>query len=503
MRTFGKALEVLWTLTLLPLIRSRDTTLTRHMQKYGYGLLPGQRIATDLTKVDVLQDDLTPKLDNAQKLWAMGVPFDTIDEALNLGIGKVDGGDVGFVPSSVVPVELAIEPPPPPPVMPLQAPPSGGDGQTPPPDNSGDNPPPPPQDAPPSEPPPAKYLLPDGAKEQAKRALKKLIQGVQDEHLRSLREGKEWHLHALDAAELERWLGEYANDVADALKRAVVSVAGDHDAVNAAYNELKGDAYLLSLLEVEAATPFFTGLITHDAYAAFKAMVLQLDPSDDEAEQKARLEVERIFGRDLAKALGDQLGELVPDNATDEQVRAAVHRVEATSGGVRAVLRASLEQSSSLGTTIALDTLQNVGLAFDWQLAHTQAAAWASRYSFDLVQGINRTSQGRLQTAVSDWFREPTTIRDLQNELAPTFGKQRAKLIAQTETTRAAHEGAVAGYEQSGVVAGLQWQTSADERVCPVCGPLQGTNLPMRGGSTPPAHPGCRCWTIPIVDTSK
>jgi SPP1 gp7 family putative phage head morphogenesis protein len=247
------------------------------------------------------------------------------------------------------------------------------------------------------------------------------------------------------------------------------------------------------------------GAITHDAY---KALVLQLDPGgEDDAEQQIRMELERKFGRDLGRAFDDQLQQLLPDNATDEQVRAAVHQVTATSDGVRAVLRQSLEQSSSLGVSVALDTLEQIGMGFDWTLAHSRAAKWASNYTYELVQGINTTTQARMQTAVDDWFREPTTIRDLQRELEPTFGKRRAKLIAQTETTRAAAQGSIEGYEQSGVVSEQEWVTVNDERVCPTCGPLNGKRAPLRGtfpgGVSVPAHPGCRCFVRPVVEEPK
>jgi hypothetical protein len=36
------------------------------------------------------------------------------------------------------------------------------------------------------------------------------------------------------------------------------------------------------------------------------------------------------------------------------------------------------------------------------------------------------------------------------------------------------------------------WQTSNDERVCPICGPKHGKEI--TDGKFPPAHPRCRCW---------
>jgi SPP1 gp7 family putative phage head morphogenesis protein len=265
-------------------------------------------------------------------------------------------------------------------------------------------------------------------------------------------------------------------------------------------------AMLLQEMGGGAGQDFFTltGPITPDAY---KSMVLQLDPNGDEAEQRIREGVERRFAHDLSDAFAEQLDTLLPADASDEQIRAAVHQVTESSGPVREALRRSLEQGSSLGATVALDTLERAGLSFDWTLAHTTASRWASQYSYELVSGINTTTSARLQTAVDDWFKERTTLPDLVKELEPTFGKRRAKLIAQTETTRAAHEGSQAGYEESGVVAETEWVTANDEKVCPVCGPLDGKRAPLRGtyegNMTQPAHPGCRCFERPVIEEPK
>lgn len=265
-------------------------------------------------------------------------------------------------------------------------------------------------------------------------------------------------------------------------------------------------AALLEEMGGGADRDFFTlrlahGPITPDAY---KAMLLQLDPDDDEAEQRIRDEIERRMARELNAAFGEQLDDLLPDGADDAAIRDAINRVSATSEPVREVLRRNLAQSSSLGVTVALDTLGAIGYGFDWTLAHTDAAQWASQYSYELVRGINQTTANRLQVAVNDWFQERTTLPDLVRELQPTFGRRRAQLIAQTETTRAAREGSVRGFEQSGVVQGVEWATVRDERVCPVCGPLNGQRADLRGmfaggQAQPPAHPGCRCFVRPVI----
>jgi SPP1 gp7 family putative phage head morphogenesis protein len=247
------------------------------------------------------------------------------------------------------------------------------------------------------------------------------------------------------------------------------------------------------------------GVITHDAY---KAMVLQLAPDEgdeSDAERAIRAQLERKLERDLVGAFDDQLSALLPADASDDVIRSAPAHVTATSEPVREVLRRNLEQSSSLGVSVALDTLEQIGLGFEWTLAHSKAAEWASRYSYELVRGINSTTQARLQTAVDDWFKERTSLPDLVKELEPTFGRKRAKTISVTETTRAAAQGAVEGYEQSGVVSEWEWVTANDEIAgkCPICGPLNGKRAPLRGtfpgGHTIPAHVNCRCFGRPVI----
>jgi HK97 family phage portal protein len=261
---------------------------------------------------------------------------------------------------------------------------------------------------------------------------------------------------------------------------------------------------------------FFTGTvslpdgpITPDA---LKAMVLQLDPEDDEQEQRVMRELEQELAANLERELRRQLNTLLPpgtpDDQVDDVVRRAADQVEATGERVRDVLRRELERSSSLGVTVAFDQLQQVGLGFDWTLAHTDAAEWATQYSYELVKNINATTRQRLQSAVTEWFNNGDTLPDLRRSLEPLFGPRRAQLIAQTETTRAAAEGAQRGYAAADVIRRVEWTTVVDERVCPVCGPLHGVRTDLGQPFTHPngtqysipAHPGCRCFIRGVVE---
>lgn len=76
-----------WTTCGLPLVYSRDVSLTAHFHQFYPRMLDKRhRITTDLSSVTVLQEDYNGKLDQSLKLWQMGVPFEQINERLKLGV---------------------------------------------------------------------------------------------------------------------------------------------------------------------------------------------------------------------------------------------------------------------------------------------------------------------------------------------------------------------------------------------------------------------------------
>ena len=41
-----------------------------------------------------------------------------------------------------------------------------------------------------------------------------------------------------------------------------------------------------------------------------------------------------------------------------------------------------------------------------------------------------------------------------------------------------------------------RWETAADEKVCPICGPYAGRVWRAGDGPQPPLHPNCRCQRV-------
>lgn len=101
--------------------------------------------------------------------------------------------------------------------------------------------------------------------------------------------------------------------------------------------------------------------------------------------------------------------------------------------------------------------------------------------------------------------------REASHKYAGKLHRQRAYTIATTEMAFAYNKGADEGIRQAqeqGLMGMTRkvWSTAADERVCEICGALEGQTIDMDGDfnfkgktlysgqkRTPPAHPRCRC----------
>lgn len=255
-----------------------------------------------------------------------------------------------------------------------------------------------------------------------------------------------------------------------------------------------------------------TGPITRDAY---KAMVLQLDPDDYEAERAIRMAVEKRNAkklRDLLTQINGRMIEAMPEDFSPNtdifDLRRAARLTRSEQEELEDMLARMLQDSVDLGVNVAIDQFENVGFGFDWTLANTAARDWAASYAPQLSGQIDATTQRMVGQAVSKWVDNGEPLQTLIDDIAPVFGRSRAELIASTEVTRAYAEGNRIAYRESGVVDEWEWRTAADERVCPICGPLDGKQRRLNepfdiGINAPPAHPRCRCWVVPVIAESQ
>lgn len=145
-----------------------------------------------------------------------------------------------------------------------------------------------------------------------------------------------------------------------------------------------------------------------------------------------------------------------------------------------------------------------------WDLANDVARDWAQKHAGDLVTGITDVTRDRIRTALAGSIQKGEAMPDLVQRINDIIGdKQRAEVIAQTESTNAYSQGNEIAWDAADVW-GSQWFTAQDEIVCETCGPLAGQIRPMGEAfihpdtkeeiNAPAAHPRCRCYRQPVMD---
>jgi hypothetical protein len=190
-------------------------------------------------------------------------------------------------------------------------------------------------------------------------------------------------------------------------------------------------------------------------------------PGDD----ALRRQVEDDVEAEITAALEDQAGRV----ADAAQARgAALVEDEAFWSAERVALAATLlpvllGALNRLGPAAVITLETSVG-ATAWPEVAGDAAAWAREHAGALITQISETTRRDVGEAVAAWIESGEELAALERALTPTFGRDRAQMIAQTETTRA--------YGAANNLA------------------RQSVGLPATAWAEP-AHVRCRCWTRP------
>ncbi|MCL4553272.1 MAG: minor capsid protein, partial [Candidatus Marsarchaeota archaeon] len=121
----------------------------------------------------------------------------------------------------------------------------------------------------------------------------------------------------------------------------------------------------------------------------------------------------------------------------------------------------------------------------------------------ELSDGIKRTILSGIATGkgvegiVADMGKVIEDKESFRNAGSKVFTKAqyRMEMIARTEVLRAHNQGRIKFHQQVGVQK-LEWMAMEDERMCPVCGGLDGKVFDTDKFPSQPAHPNCRCTSV-------
>lgn len=156
------------------------------------------------------------------------------------------------------------------------------------------------------------------------------------------------------------------------------------------------------------------------------------------------------------------------------------------------------------------------GISFD--IARPEVQEFLQNYTMKFAQGLFKNSEEKLKAVImqaqAEGWSVPTTRNSIM-ELWDGFDKNRADMIARTETIRSSNAGAQEAWRQAGIEK-KQWYTTLDGRQCGWCESMHekvvsmtstfvGAGQLVVGDKTldlitpteyPPLHPRCRCTIL-------
>jgi hypothetical protein len=145
----------------------------------------------------------------------------------------------------------------------------------------------------------------------------------------------------------------------------------------------------------------------------------------------------------------------------------------------------------------------DVLVGLDYSVFNEKASTYARKRAGELFKKIDDTTKKAIQSAISNFVETPgMTINDVVNSLP--FDTKRAMRVATTEITHAygksnLEAGQVLKKEYPDIAVVKTWHTNADDRVCEICGPLDGMEIEIDeqfpgGFDSPEGHVNCRCF---------
>ena len=169
--------------------------------------------------------------------------------------------------------------------------------------------------------------------------------------------------------------------------------------------------------------------------------------------------------------------------------------------------KAVLGPAATTGANAAAAVNAEIGVAVDFALVNAQVLDFSETFTTNWWQQLQGSTERSLRRAITTWQESGLGSQgfpDLVKALEPTFGKDRARLIAVNETTRVFDEGNRLAHNSAGILI-EEWQTVEDAHVESICIPLNGQRFPTNEGPRPvvSTHLGCRCARLPVGDTGQ
>lgn len=157
--------------------------------------------------------------------------------------------------------------------------------------------------------------------------------------------------------------------------------------------------------------------------------------------------------------------------------------------------------------------IEDNNLGIDFNLSNPEVRSWINTKAFKFSEEVNQTTEEALRRELTEAISLGESLSAVEDRVAKVFDiarGSRTAMIARTEVISASNEGAVASYKQSGVVEGVEWISSRDNRVREEH-QIDGETVQLGGvfsnGLEYPGDPkgepsnviNCRCTVAPVV----
>ncbi|MHA1737905.1 MAG: phage portal protein [Candidatus Heimdallarchaeota archaeon] len=165
-----------------------------------------------------------------------------------------------------------------------------------------------------------------------------------------------------------------------------------------------------------------------------------------------------------------------------------------------------------------VDAVIKIKFDFGWDKSEKQiqqnvpendrAVEFLQKHTFDNVKDMTEEIANDLKAELSRGIINGESIPKLKKRVEKVFdvGKNRAEMIARTETNRAENNGKLLAMKGSGLDMNKQWVTHEDDRTSPICQRLDGQVVGLEEdfkdavsgweGQSPPSHVNCRSSMI-------
>ena len=247
-----------------------------------------------------------------------------------------------------------------------------------------------------------------------------------------------------------------------------------------------------------------------------------------DGDDRKRKQLELYHADKIERALRKLQRAVAPSGTTVDNITPdiAVQRMKDNQKILRDAIIEMLMDGAHLGAETGIaqaEAILGVGKAATitgvaWDLVNDNVLAWVlgsgggfgDGYGDNLTGQLARSTETQIRNQVAEWIGNGLPYNVLLDNLERSvFSRRRADIIATTEISRSYYQGNIAAWAASGVIKTARWSTGADERVCQICGPLNGQTAPIGEGFRHPengelyeipAHVRCRCWANPVAD---